>query len=325
MRNCRSHFLVLVWRLCLLIGLLSSGCSGGAETAGGPGAGTTTHGLVADGGLVVTNAPPTLILNDSGVHDDDDVFLLLIGADADNLQKSLCLSQPTAGTYEMTEFDNTPATVLPRVNNGDVDRDGEPGSGSQRYSIRLSDMQPVVDNVTRKPILHTYTFECPTTNLYHSIGFLSFGAAIQAGVYGAAIPDPDVPGSIPNVNLFLQDKPTDPGAPYTNKGTDAHKGLVQGATCAFNRGVFVGDWEHAKFYQSDTCNQYSKILHRHALDDRIYALPYDDTFVPQSANPEFSQKISNVNNVRYTIEPFKSPSAHADSPRASTSGLPAAG
>lgn len=637
------------------------------------------------------------ICNGSGVYDDDDVYLLLIGADANVQTKYLYLSQPTPGTYAMTEFDDAADTVLPRVNNAFVDRDGQPGSGSQKYSIRLSDMQPVLDKTTRQPIPHTYRFECPTSNLYHSIGFLSFGApirgsAIQANVYGASLPDPNVPSSIPGVTLtegsrtvalaapakvyaglevrvqangktttttlesvstdgktltlskkiptgfggsgnlvfpntvaswrqypitqdvtatgklgidtgisegtpgryflegltgdagrhvavgeavastaplsgggtfsgtvqgmpagdkvfvsafdasldgqtgsfqftvpagystvvktnlaqpsavapgadfgtpfefieftitdtkvfadasyvnafttgltftasyedgtqakdfvagwptgsvrskvlgdfyalaganqafqtwvylddngqpqvyhgsngvaptpaaalapdrivrvlspsnavpdstalqgyfqdaidagwtwyathpyansvtsdntvtvnsmkftvdlfanlllkatctyapgtntgqgevyalpkptstmiFLQDTPTDPGAPYTNtwanRGTDAHKALVQGATCAFNRGVFQQDWEHAKFYQADPCNHYSKILHTYALDDRIYALPYDDTFVPASANPEFSALIGDVNSVRYSIHPFK--------------------
>lgn len=668
---------------------------GGVATESDPTFRVLSYAAVQPDALAAATTITAQIYNNSGYFDDDEVYLLLIGADANVQTKYLYLSQPSPGVYQMTEFDDSATTVLPRVNNAYVDRDGEPGTGSQKYSIRLSDMQPVLDKQTRQPIPHAYSFECPTTNLYHSIGFLSFGApirgtAIQANLYGAALPDTQVPASIPGVTLtagsrtvtlssaahlyaglevqiasngktttntlqqvsadgltltlskkvpaafagvqtlqfpntvaswkqypitqnvtatgklgintniaegtpgryflsnltndvgrhvtvgeavassgslsgggsfsgtvtgmpagdqvfvstfdaslqdktgtfnftvpngastinplalaqpsavstgadfgtpfefieftitdttvfadasyvnafttgvtftadyedggagktftagwpaggvrtdilsdlyaltganqayqawvylddnglpqayygsngtpptpaaanaadrivrvlspsnavsssaalqgyfsgaidagwsyyasnpyrnaqntntvtinsmlftidlftatlnavctsvtgtntgqgevyalpkptstdiFLQDTPTDPGSPYTNtwanRGTDAHKAMVQGATCAFNRGVFTQDWANATFYASDTCNQYSKILHRYALNDRIYALPYDDTFVPDSANPEFSAPIGNVNFVRYSIEPFK--------------------
>lgn len=124
----------------------------------------------------------------SASYADSEVYVLILGQD--DAATTWYYLDPTTRT--MTGFDDTPATLLPQVNGAFVDRDGAPGSGSQKYSIRLDQLTPVSGSP------HTYSFECPTTRLVSGRIYVSFGqklagVGVQAPSYqvlppGAAIP-----------------------------------------------------------------------------------------------------------------------------------------
>lgn len=49
----------------------------------------------------------------------------------------------------------------------------------------------------------------------------------------------------------------------------------------------------------DRTNAYSKILHENAIDNIIYAFPYDDVY---GADPTISWKLSDVNSINIKID-----------------------
>jgi glycosyl hydrolase family 64 (putative beta-1,3-glucanase)/WD40 repeat protein len=74
---------------------------------------------------------------------------------------------------------------------------------------------------------------------------------------------------------------------YANDGSAAHKRLASLLLAALNRGVFADylSWSNSKngmetFYksQSGLYNHYPEILHRYAIDNKVYGFGYDDIY-----------------------------------------------
>ena len=74
------------------------------------------------------------------------------------------------------------------------------------------------------------------------------------------------------------------------------------AAC-LNRTVFLNDtstWNDNKtYYLKDRTNLYSKVLHDNAIDNVIYAFPYDDVY---GADPTISWKLSDVKSINIKID-----------------------
>lgn len=93
---------------------------------------------------------------------------------------------------------------------------------------------------------------------------------------------------------------------WKNLGSDGHKRLCSLLSAALNRGVFenYADWgSPAKFYTraDGRYNHYAKIMHRFALDGKVYGFGYDDVY---GQDPTLAEPLANVNQVVITIPPF---------------------
>lgn len=98
--------------------------------------------------------------------------------------------------------------------------------------------------------------------------------------------------------LALPDRDT-----YRNAGSQGHKRLVSLIGAALNRGVFSNyrDWASAtKFYTrtDGRYNHFSAIMHKFALDGKVYGFGYDDLY---GQDPTLAWPLAEVNQVVLTI------------------------
>jgi Beta-1,3-glucanase len=94
---------------------------------------------------------------------------------------------------------------------------------------------------------------------------------------------------------------------WRNAGTDGHKRLCSLLSAALNRGVFENytDWDKSeKFYTraDGKYNHYAKIMHKFALDKKVYGFGYDDIY---GQDPTLAEKLDDVNQVELTIPAFE--------------------
>ena len=118
----------------------------------------------------------------------------------------------------------------------------------------------------------------------------------------------NLPKPTSRIVFFCDDNgPRDNNVPlrntWRNDGSDGHKRLCSLLSAALNRGVFENypDWgSSTQFYArgDGKYNHFSKIMHKFALNSKVYGFGYDDVY---GQDPTLAKTLSDVNQVVITI------------------------
>lgn len=160
----------------------------------------------------------TVNVENNSAYADSDVYVLVKGQN-DAGTARFYLGSPNATS--LTEFDDTPATLLPRRRDGSF-------VGNEKYFLKLSSLTRVTGSD------HTYTMEVPRENLVSGRIILSFGSTLPGvGLLAPGYAFPD--NSAQAVGTPVLTSASSSGT------TDSAGNVVSGLTVDATRQLFVGE------------------------------------------------------------------------------------